>query len=107
MIIDMCIIHGRSIRGPCLDLEAMQVEKSLRALEKLQFEKGQELFKERKREKDLISEISGGQAQSRNLVNKIQQLDEQVRWRHSCDAQHCPRATTHRWLCACTLVLRL
>lgn len=86
MIIDMCIIHGRSICGPCLDLEAMQVEKSLRALEKLQFEKGQELFKERKREKDLISEISGGQAQSRNLVNKIQQLDEQVRWQHSCDA---------------------
>lgn len=56
----------------------VQVEKSLRTLEKLQFEKSQDLFKERKREKDLISEISGGQAQSRNLVNKIQQLDDQV-----------------------------
>eukprot|EP00892_Ulva_mutabilis_P002355 jgi/Ulvmu1/1211/UM109_0009.1 len=64
--------------GALEDKRIVEVEKSLRALEKLQFEKGQELFKERKREKDLISEISGGQAQSRNLVNKIQQLDDQV-----------------------------
>lgn len=65
------------------------MEKSLRTLEKLQFEKGQQLFKERKREKDLISEISGGQAQSRNMVNNIQQLDEQVRGHDTWDATAC------------------
>lgn len=55
-----------------------QVDKSLRMLEKIQFDKSQDLFKERQREKDLISEISGGQAQNRNLVRRIQQLDDNV-----------------------------
>jgi chromosome segregation ATPase len=44
----------------------------------VQFHKAQELFKQRAQEKDLISEICGGQAQNRNLVTKIQRLDDQV-----------------------------
>ena len=56
----------------------VQVEKQLAELEKLQFSKAQQLFKARAREKDLISEISGGQAQNRNVVTKIQALDDNV-----------------------------
>jgi coiled-coil domain-containing protein 39 len=56
----------------------LQVDKSLTMLEKVQFDKSQGLFTERKKEKDLISEISGGQAQNRNLVKRIQQLDDHV-----------------------------
>jgi coiled-coil domain-containing protein 39 len=55
-----------------------QVDKKILELEKLQFCKGQDLFRARAREKGLVSEISGGQAQNRNLVTRIQQLDDQV-----------------------------
>jgi coiled-coil domain-containing protein 39 len=56
----------------------VQVERKLSELEKVQFQKAQALFKQRAHEKDLISEICGGQAQNRNLVTKIQRLDDQV-----------------------------
>jgi coiled-coil domain-containing protein 39 len=56
----------------------VQVHKKVSELEKVQFNKGQELFVQRAREKDLVSEIGGGQAQNRHLVTHIQQLDDQV-----------------------------
>ena len=53
-------------------------DRDVKELEKAQFQHSQQLFKERGREKDLIATISGGQAQNRNMISKIQQLDEQV-----------------------------
>lgn len=58
----------------------LEVEKEIKELEKVQYRQAQALSKERMREKDLISEISGGQGQNRNMVAKIQQLDDQVRY---------------------------
>ena len=54
------------------------MERKIKELEKAQFAKGEALFKARSKEKDLVSEISGGQAQSRNLAGRIGQLDDQV-----------------------------
>lgn len=58
---------------------AADAEREVKELEKALYAQSQSLFKERSREKDLISTISGGQAQNRNMVAKIQQLDDQAR----------------------------
>eukprot|EP00798_Chlamydomonas_sp_ICE-L_P017612 gene17612-23945_t len=45
---------------------------------KEQFKRSQKLFALRETERDLISEISGGQGQNKNLASRISTLDEQV-----------------------------
>ncbi|KAI8473820.1 MAG: hypothetical protein J3K34DRAFT_166010 [Monoraphidium minutum] len=57
-------------------LKALQRE--VEALKKDQFRAGQALFALRQRERELISEISGGQGQNRNLASRLLQLDEQA-----------------------------
>lgn len=47
-------------------------------LKKEQFKRSQRLFELRTKERELISEISGGQGQNKNLAARISQLDEQV-----------------------------
>ena len=58
------------------------LEKTIKDLENVKakmFRMGQELFKSRKREGNLIAEISGSQASLKNLVEKIRRLDQQAR----------------------------
>eukprot|EP00195_Chlamydomonas_chlamydogama_P009299 CAMPEP_0202915398 /NCGR_PEP_ID=MMETSP1392-20130828/65575_1 /ASSEMBLY_ACC=CAM_ASM_000868 /TAXON_ID=225041 /ORGANISM="Chlamydomonas chlamydogama, Strain SAG 11-48b" /LENGTH=937 /DNA_ID=CAMNT_0049607407 /DNA_START=168 /DNA_END=2981 /DNA_ORIENTATION=- len=47
-------------------------------LKKEQFRRSQKLFELRQKERELISEISGGQGQNKNLAARIAALDEQV-----------------------------
>lgn len=47
-------------------------------LKKDQFKRSQKLFELRTKERELIGNISGGQAQNKNLAVRISQLDEQV-----------------------------
>ncbi len=42
------------------------------------------LFELRTKERELISEISGGQGQNKNMASRIAQLDEQVRLEPRC-----------------------
>ncbi|KAK9820385.1 hypothetical protein WJX72_009778 [[Myrmecia] bisecta] len=58
------------------------VEKELKGLKTEQFKRGQELFSLRSKEKEMISEIAGGQAQNKNLAEKINGLDDQVVKQH-------------------------
>ena len=44
-----------------------------------QVKQGQELFTLRNAEKEMISEIAGGQAQHKNVAERIRKLDEKVR----------------------------
>ena len=48
------------------------------ALKKQQFKRSQKLFELRTKERELISNISGGQGQNKNLAVRITHLDEQV-----------------------------
>ena len=48
-------------------------------LKSQQYKQGQALFVERRKERDLISEIAGSHATSKNLKAKIAQMEEQVR----------------------------
>jgi len=59
----------------------VEAGRDVKDLEKALYAQSQQLFCERAKEKDLISAISGGQAQNRNMVAKIQQLDDQARRR--------------------------
>lgn len=43
-----------------------------------QFKRSQKLFELRSAERELISDISGGQGQNKNLAARISALDEQV-----------------------------
>ncbi len=54
------------------------LEKQIKSLKTEQFKKGQVLFGLRELEKELSSELAGGQAQSRNLDSKINQLGDEV-----------------------------
>ena len=47
-------------------------------LKKEQFKRSQKLFEHRSHERELISSISGGQGQNKNLSVRISHLDEQV-----------------------------
>lgn len=47
-------------------------------LKKEQFKRSQRLFELRTKERELISEISGGQGQNKNLAARISQMDEQL-----------------------------
>lgn len=58
------------------NLKALQLEHE--ALKKEQFKAGQGLHQLRSREKELISEIAGGQSQSKNLSARLKALDEQL-----------------------------
>lgn len=53
------------------------LQKEHEQLKKEQFKAGQGLHALRNREKELISEIAGGQSQSRNLTARLKALDEQ------------------------------
>ena len=48
------------------------------AFKKEQFKRSQKLFELRSHERELISNISGGQGQNKNLAVRITHLDEQV-----------------------------
>jgi chromosome segregation ATPase len=76
-----------SMDAKVAELELMRTEEevALRAANKLneqlkkeQFRRSQALFELRTKERELISEISGGQGQNKNLAARISQLDEQV-----------------------------
>ncbi|KAF5827559.1 coiled-coil domain-containing protein 39 [Dunaliella salina] len=54
------------------------VIKEAEDLKKDQFKRSQRLFELRTKERDMISEISGGQGQNKNLSSRISSLDEQV-----------------------------
>jgi len=54
------------------------VIKEAEDLKKEQFKRSQRLFELRTKERDMISEISGGQGQNKNLSSRISSLDEQV-----------------------------
>ncbi|GBF94678.1 flagella associated protein [Raphidocelis subcapitata] len=59
------------------DARLKGLQKEVEGLKKDQFRAGQALFALRQRERELISEISGGQGQNRNLAARLLQLDEQ------------------------------
>ncbi|GAX79427.1 hypothetical protein CEUSTIGMA_g6868.t1 [Chlamydomonas eustigma] len=76
-----------SMEEKVAELEAMRKAEELRlkmtlkdneGLKKEQFKRSQRLFELRTRERELISDISGGQGQNKNLAVRITQLDEQV-----------------------------
>uniref|UniRef100_A0A061QV58 Flagella associated protein n=1 Tax=Tetraselmis sp. GSL018 TaxID=582737 RepID=A0A061QV58_9CHLO len=52
--------------------------KAVDEMKKAMFKKSQELFELRNKERDLIAEIAGGQAQNKNLVANISRHDAQV-----------------------------
>lgn len=54
------------------------LERQMKLLKTEQFKKGQVLFGLREQEKELSSELSGGQAQSKNLGSKLNQLGDEV-----------------------------
>jgi len=57
------------------------LERKIKDLENVKakmFRMGQELFRSRKAESDMIAEISGSQASLKNLVEKIRRLDQQT-----------------------------
>jgi len=54
------------------------VVKQVAGLKEKMFKMGQQLFKERQTESNLIAEISGSQASLKNLVEKIKRLDQQA-----------------------------
>eukprot|EP00878_Enallax_costatus_P027581 GHUV01029712.1.p1 GENE.GHUV01029712.1~~GHUV01029712.1.p1 ORF type:complete len:477 (+),score=186.93 GHUV01029712.1:553-1983(+) len=58
------------------NLKALQLEHE--QLKKEQFKAGQALHALRQKEKELISEIAGGQGQSKNLSARLKALDEQL-----------------------------
>jgi hypothetical protein len=95
------------------------VGKEHEALKKEQYRRSQRLFELRSKERELISEISGGQGQNKNLAARIHALDEQVRGRgrkrererergrgggacktRTCGPQHLP--AVHAQLCVFT-----
>ena len=55
------------------------VRKEMHVLKGQQVKQGQELFTLRNAEKEMISEIAGGQAQHKNVAERIRKLDEKVR----------------------------
>ena len=57
-------------------------------LKKEQFRRSQQLFALRSAERELISDISGGQGQNKNLAARIATLDEQVSSRASRHHAH-------------------
>lgn len=63
------------LKGKETDLTA--AEKELRVLKESMFRQSTELFKLRQEESNLIAEISGAQAASKNLSAKIHKLDQQ------------------------------
>ncbi|GFR48534.1 hypothetical protein Agub_g10430 [Astrephomene gubernaculifera] len=63
-------------RGEEARLKAVVKEHEL--LKKEQYKRSQVLFELRTKERELISEISGGQGQNKNLAARIHTLDEQV-----------------------------
>ncbi|KAG2422661.1 hypothetical protein HXX76_015898 [Chlamydomonas incerta] len=63
-------------RGEEARLKAILKEHEL--LKKEQYRRSQVLFDLRQKERELISEISGGQGQNKNLAARIHALDEQV-----------------------------
>ncbi|KAG2493473.1 hypothetical protein HYH03_008290 [Edaphochlamys debaryana] len=76
-----------SMEAKAAELESMRKgeEGRLRAvikehelLKKEQYRRSQVLFDLRQKERELISEISGGQGQNKNLASRIHALDEQV-----------------------------
>ena len=58
------------------------VRKEMHVLKGQQVKQGQELFTLRNAEKEMISEIAGGQAQHKNVAERIRKLDEKVRATH-------------------------
>ena len=66
--------------------EAQKVTADLKAQ---QYRQGQALFAERKKERDLISEIAGAHAENRNMKAKITQLEAQVCISENKDASCC------------------
>lgn len=69
------------------ELDSMRKQEELRLkvaskaneeIKKDQFKRSQKLFELRSKERELISGISGGQAQNKNLAVRISHLDEQV-----------------------------
>mmetsp|Transcript_9124 Transcript_9124/g.17160 ORF Transcript_9124/g.17160 Transcript_9124/m.17160 type:complete len:907 (-) Transcript_9124:51-2771(-) len=76
-----------SLESKATELEALRKQEEQRltavtkehmALKKEQYVRSQHLFDLRQKERGLISEISGGQGQDRNLSSRIRSLDEQV-----------------------------
>ena len=63
------------------------LEKQIKTLKTEQFKKGQVLFGLRELEKELSSELAGGQAQSRNLDSKINQLGDEVCFQLTVDSE--------------------
>ncbi|PNH02795.1 Coiled-coil domain-containing protein 39 [Tetrabaena socialis] len=63
-------------KGEEVRLKAVIKEHEL--LKKEQYKRSQVLFELRSKERELISEISGGQGQNKNLAARIHALDEQV-----------------------------
>ena len=74
---------GRLLMVACACSQAEEqklasLEKQIKLLKSEQFKKGQVLFGLREQEKELSSELAGGQAQSKNLGSKVNQLSDEV-----------------------------
>jgi ABC-type Fe3+/spermidine/putrescine transport system ATPase subunit len=78
------------------ELRLKMTLKDNEGLKKEQFKRSQRLFELRTRERELISDISGGQGQNKNLAVRITQLDEQVRHFRLADTLN---SASVSWMC--------
>jgi len=70
----VCQVRETELRDKEAELEG--AEKELRQLKEAMFKQSQELFSLRQKESNLIAEIAGAQAASKNLTAKINRLDQ-------------------------------